>query len=104
MAVVGHSELLTFAEAMNDISQSIQSVMSNYDQHSTELHTSGGLQGAAGMSNLTTSGEIIEAQTRIQQRFQALNDLVRQAAHGYTSTDENSAQQIRSVAGHLHYR
>jgi hypothetical protein len=41
---------------------------------------------------------------RIQQRFQALNDLVRQAAHGYTSTDENSAQQIRAVAGHLHYR
>jgi WXG100 family type VII secretion target len=104
MAVVGHSELLSFAEAMNDISQSIQAVMSNYDQHSTELHHSGGLQGDAGTSNLSTSGEILEAQNRIQQRFQALNDMVRQAAHGYTSTDQNSAQQIRSVAGHLHYR
>jgi WXG100 family type VII secretion target len=103
MAVVGNSELLSFAEAMNDISQSMQAVLSNYDQHSTELHASGGLQGAAGMGNLSTSGQILEAQNRIQQRFQALNDLVRQAAHGYTSTDENNAQQIMQVASHLRY-
>lgn len=103
MAVVGHAELMSFADAMNDISQSIQAVMSNYDQHSTELHHSGGLQGAAGMSNLSTSAQILEAQMRIQQRFQALNDLVRQAAHGYTNTDEQSAQAIQAVAGHLRY-
>lgn len=104
MAVVGHSELMSFADAMNDISQGIQSVLSNYDQHSTELHHSGGLQGAAGMSNLSTSAQILEAQARIQHRFQALNDLVRQAAHGYTSTDENSAQQIASVVSHMQFR
>jgi WXG100 family type VII secretion target len=103
MAVVGHSELLAFAEAMDDISQSIQSVMSNYDHHSNDLHASGGFQGAAGMSNLSTSGEILQAQARIQHRFQALNDLVRQAAHGYTSTDQNNAQQIQAVAGNLRY-
>jgi uncharacterized protein YukE len=88
---------------MNDISQSIQSVMSNYDQHSTELHHSGGLQGAAGMGNLSTSAQILEAQARIQHRFQALNDLVRQAAHGYTSTDENNAQAIQAVVSHLRH-
>ena len=53
---------------------------------------------------LATSAQILDAQNRIQQRFQALNDLVRQAAHGDTSTDENSAQQIQSVVSHLHYR
>jgi WXG100 family type VII secretion target len=103
MAVVGHSELVSFADAMRDISQSIQAVLSNYDQHSTELHHSGGLQGAAGTGNLTTSAQILEAQTRIQHRFNALNDLVTQAAHGYTSTDENNAQQIMQVASHLRY-
>jgi WXG100 family type VII secretion target len=104
MAVVGNSELLSFADAMNDISQSMQAVLSNYDQHSTDLHASGGLQGAAGMGNLSTSGQILEAQNRIQQRFQALNDLVRQAAHGYTSTDENNAQQIMQTVGHLRHQ
>ena len=104
MAVVGHSELLSFADAMNDISQSIQAVLSNYDQHSTDLHASGGLQGAAGQGNLATSAQILDAQNRIQQRFQALNDLVRQAAHGYTNTDETNAQQIQSVVSNLHYR
>jgi WXG100 family type VII secretion target len=103
MAVVVHSELVSFADAMRDISQSIQAVLSNYDQHSTELHHSGGLQGAAGTGNLTTSAQILEAQTRIQHRFNALNDLVTQAAHGYTSTDENNAQQIMQVASHLRY-
>jgi|SRR5271156_2430973 len=103
MAVVGHSELLSFADAMDDLSQSMQSVLRNYDQHSTDLHASGGLQGAAGQSNLSTSAEILQAQARIQHRFQALNDLVRQAAHGYTNTDQNSAQQIQAVAGHLRY-
>jgi len=103
MAVVGHSELLSFADAMNDICQNMQAVMSNYDQHSQELHHSGGLQGAAGMGNLSTSGQILEAQVRIQHRFNQLNDLVRQAAHGFTSTDENNAQQIQSVVGHLRY-
>jgi WXG100 family type VII secretion target len=103
MAVVGHSELMAFADAMDDISQSMQSVLSNYDHHSTDLHASGGLQGAAGQGNLGTSMQILQAQGRIQQRFQALNDLVRNAAHGYTSTDENNAQQIQSVASHLRY-
>jgi len=104
MAVVGNSELLSFADAMRDISQSMQAVLSNYDQHSTELHHSGGLQGAAGTGNLQTSAQIVEAQNRIQQRFNALNDLVTQAAHGYTSTDENSAHQIMQVASHLNFR
>ena len=104
MAVVGHSELLSFVHAMNDISQGIQSVLSSYDQHSTDLHHSGGFQGAAGTSNLTTSAQILEAQVRIQHRFGELNNLVTQAAHGYTSTDENSAQQIQSVVSHLQFR
>ncbi len=103
MAVVGHSELLSFADAMDDISTSIQAVLSNYDHHSTDLHHSGGFQGSGGTANLTTSAEILQAQQRIQHRFQALNDLVRQAAHGYTNTDQNNAQQIQAVAGHLRY-
>ncbi|MBV8860930.1 MAG: hypothetical protein JO082_11285 [Mycobacterium sp.] len=103
MAVVGHSELMSFADAMDEISLNIQTVLTHYDQHSTDLHASGGLTGAGGTANLTTSGEILQAQQRIQQRFQALNDLVRQAAHGYTNTDQNNAQQIQAVAGNLRY-
>lgn len=104
MAVVGNSELLAFADAMDDISQQMQSVLSNYDHHSTDLHASGGLQGSAGTANLSTSAEILQAQSRIQHRFQALNDLVRQAAHGYTSTDQNSAHTISQVPGGLRYQ
>ena len=103
MAVVGHPHLLSFADHMDDLSARIQDVMQRYHNHTLELHAGGGLTGAAGMSNVTTGGEIFEAQARIQNRFQNLNTAVRQAAHGYTNTDQNSAQMIQQVGSGLKY-
>jgi hypothetical protein len=41
---------------------------------------------------------------KIQNRFQAVNDLLRQGATTYTSTDEDNAQAVASVASHIRFQ
>ena len=47
--------------------------------------------------------EIKDAQMKIQTRFQSVNDLLRSGATTYTSTDEDNAHSVASVASSLRF-
>ncbi|WP_375489203.1 WXG100 family type VII secretion target [uncultured Mycobacterium sp.] len=104
MALVGHPQLVAFADQMDELSQRVQDVLQQYLNHSMELHSGGGLTGAAGTANIQTTQDVHDAQARIQARFQQLNDLVRQNAHGYANTDHNNQQTIAAVPGALRFQ
>jgi uncharacterized protein YukE len=104
MALVGASQLLAFADRMDELSQRAQSVLQRYDDHNRQAHSSGTFQGEGGDMNIRTSAEVQEAQMKIQTRFQNLNDLVRQNTHGYTRTDQQVAHSLAAIPGQLNLK
>lgn len=103
MATVGHADLMTLADKMDNLSQDAQQVLDNYLHLHTELHASGGLQGAAGVTNVQTTQQVHEAQAKVQANFRELTDTLRQNAHGYANTDNDNAHQLAQIPGQLHF-
>jgi len=103
MAKVGAPQLVSFSHRMDELSHRAQNVLQRYLDHAETVQGSGTFTGAGGTANIQTSNEVHEAQTRIQTKFQQLNEVVRQAAQGYTSRDEDNAHSITAVAGGLRH-
>lgn len=101
---VDHSAVVNLANQMDELSHRAQDVMSRYSDAVQHAHSSQVLNGTAGQANLVTGAEIHDAQMKIQSRFQAVNDMLRQAAGTYTNTDADSAQAVASVGSHIRFQ
>ncbi|MEB3033347.1 WXG100 family type VII secretion target [[Mycobacterium] nativiensis] len=100
---VNHGAVVGLANQMDELSHRAQDVLARYEESVQHAQSGQILNGAAGSTNLVTGAEIKEAQMKIQARFQSVNDLLRSGAHTYTSTDEDNAHQIASVASGLRF-
>jgi uncharacterized protein YukE len=100
---VNHSAVIALANQMDELSHRAQDVLARYEDAVQAAQSSQTLNGAAGNANITTGAEVKEAQMGIQTRFQMVNDLLRSGATTYTSTDEDNAHQVASVAGSLRF-
>ena len=56
--VVGAAQIQSTADQLDDLKMRALDVLSRYQQHSTELQASGGLDGQAGVANVATAEEI----------------------------------------------
>lgn len=100
---VNHAAVVNLANQMDELSHRAQDVLARYEDAVQHAQSAQILNGSAGQANLVTSAQIKEAQLKIQSRFQAVNDLLRQGAGTYTSTDEDNAQQVASVGSHIRF-
>ena len=100
---VNHASVVALANQMDELSHRAQDVLARYEEAVQHAQSGQVLNGAAGSTNLVTGAEIKDAQMKIQARFQAVNDLLRSGASTYTSTDEDNAHQISSVASSLRF-
>lgn len=100
---VNHAAVVHLANQMDELSHRAQDVLSRYEEAVQHAQSGQILNGSAGQTNLVTGAEIREAQMKIQTRFQSVNDLLRQGAGTYTATDEDNAQQVASVGGHIRF-
>jgi hypothetical protein len=101
---VNHAAVVNLANAMDELSQRAQDVLARYEDAVQHAQSAQILNGQAGNTNLVTGGEIKDAQMKIQQRFQQVNDVLRQGAGHYTSTDEDNAAQVAQVASHIRFQ
>lgn len=103
MALVDAAQLNAFAARMDELSQRASSVLQRYQDHNAQLQSSGGFTGAGGTMNIKVTGEVFEAQTNLQTKFQNVNDTVRHQAGSYTNADETNASTLGSVHSALRY-
>lgn len=101
--VVGAAQIQSAADQLDDLKMRALDVLSRYQQHSTELQASGGLDGQAGVANVATADEISRAQREMNMRWESLIAALRNSAPDFTNIDTQSAQQIQSVAGGLRF-
>jgi WXG100 family type VII secretion target len=100
--VVNHAALVSLANQMDELSHRAQDVLQRYESAVADAHGAH-FKGAAGTANLSTTADVKEAQLKIQHRFQAVNDLLRQGAASYTGSDEDNQSHIASVASSLRF-
>ena len=101
---VNHAAVVNLANQMDELSHRAQDVLARYSDAVQHAQSAQILNGTAGNANLVTGAEIHDAQMKIQSRFQAVNDLLRQGATTYTSTDEDNAQAVASVGSHIRFQ
>jgi hypothetical protein len=101
---VDHAAVVNLANQMDELSHRAQDVLARYSDAVQHAHAAQILNGTAGSTNLVTGAEVHDAQMKIQSRFQAVNDLLRQGATTYTSTDEDAAQAVASVSSHIRFQ
>ncbi|WP_094287339.1 hypothetical protein [Mycobacterium lehmannii] len=101
--VIGAAQIQATADQLDDLKMQALDVLSRYMQHSTELQATGGLDGRAGVANVVTAEEISTAQREMNMRWETLIAALRNSAPDFTNIDEQSAQQITSVAGGLRF-
>jgi uncharacterized protein YukE len=100
---VNAGSVVALANQMDELSHRAQDVLARYQAAVEHAQSAQILNGQAGTSHLVTGAEIKDAQMRIQTRFQAVNDLLRSGASTYTTTDEDNAQAVSSVASGLRF-
>jgi hypothetical protein len=100
---VNHGQVVGLANQMDELSHRAQDVLQRYEDLVNHGHSGGSLVGAAGQANLVSSGQIKEAQLKIQHRFQQVNDLLRQGASMYSSADDDNHQRLASLPSQMRW-
>lgn len=98
---VNHASLVNLANEMDELKHQATGIMARYEETFTHAQASGAFAGGAGKASVGAGTEIHNAQMRIQQKFEQVNQLLRHGASTYTSTDEDNAQQAQNLVGHL---
>ncbi len=101
---VNHAAVVNLANQMDELSHRAQDVLARYSDAVQHAQSAQILNGNAGQTNLVTGAEVKDAQMKIQSRFQAVNDLLRQGAGTYTNTDDDNAHAVASVASHIRFQ
>ena len=101
--IVGQSQVMSTADALDDLKHQAMDVLERYYHHSTELQGSGGLVGGAGRTNVVTAEEIRHAQMKVQSRWDQLIQALRSSAPQFGQVDAQSASHIASIPGGLRF-
>ena len=101
--VVGAAQIQSTADQLDDLKMRALDVLSRYQQHSTELQASGGLDGQAGVANVATAEEISQAQREMNMRSDSLLVALRNSGPHVTNSGSQRPPQIQSVAGGLRF-
>jgi uncharacterized protein YukE len=99
--VVNHAALVNLSQEMDELKHQATSLMSRYEECFNHAQSSKAFAGSAGAASVASGGEIHDAQMRIQQKFEQVNELLRHGAATYTSTDQDNQHHIQSVASHI---
>jgi uncharacterized protein YukE len=83
-------------QQMDGLRQRAINILEQYDEAYTQLATAG-LRGDAGNANFATSGQIKEAQAKIQARFDQVNQVLHGGNVQFANTEADNAQQVQSL-------
>lgn len=101
---VNAANVHNLAGTMDDISARMQSVIGRYQAANEEAIANQTMGGGAAMTSLATGAEIHDAQMKIQNRFQQINDALRGAGSHTTNTDGDNRALYQQVAGNIHFQ
>jgi uncharacterized protein YukE len=101
--VVNHGALVNLANEMDELKHQAVSLMSRYEECFNHAQSSKAFAGGAGAASVVSGGEIADAQRRIQQKFEQVNDLLRHGASTYTGTDHDNLHAMQSLASHIKF-
>lgn len=100
---VGHEEMLTAANSLDELKHRAIDVLNRYLQMSQDLQGSQMLTGDAGATNVVTAEEVQHAQMNIQTRWDHLINTLRSNTHGYMNQDSQNSTHIAGVASNLSF-
>lgn len=101
--LVNHQQLNALAAQMDELSHRAVDVLQRYSDAVQHANSGQILVGSAGQAHLVTSEQIHQAQTSIQNRFRAVNEVLRQGSGHYQNTDEDNSQMVASLASNLRF-
>lgn len=101
---VNAASVHNLANTMDDISQRMQDVLNRYQHANEESIASQTMGGQAAMTSVATGAEVHDAQTKIQHRFQQVNDTLRQAGSHTSNTDHDNSTLYQQVAGAIRFQ
>ncbi|MBE1551792.1 uncharacterized protein YukE [Mycobacterium sp. OAS707] len=101
---VNAANVHNLANTMDDVSQRMQDVLNRYQHANEESIANQTMGGNAAMTSVATGAEIHDAQTKIQHRFQQVNDTLRQAGSHTTNTDHDNSSLYQQVAGAIKFQ
>ena len=101
--VVNHAALVNLANEMDELKHQAVSVMSRYEECFNHAQSSKAFAGDAGAASVVSGAQIHDAQMRIQQKFEQVNDLLRHGASTYTGTDQDNQHAIASLTSHIKF-
>jgi len=99
--LIGPEQVQAAANQLEGLMNDTVDALQQYYNHSTDLQAGGGLNGAAGMTNVVTAEEIHQAQMNIQTHWGRVIAMLRTQTGQYGETDHSNSSQIASVAGGL---
>lgn len=98
--IVGQEGIAAAANQLEHLMHDSTDALQQYLNHSMDL-SSGGLTGAAGVTNVATAEQVHQAQMSIQTHWGAVIDTLRTQNVNYGETDQTNSSSIASVAGGL---
>lgn len=101
---VNAANVHNLANTMDDVSQRMQDVLNRYQHANEEAIANQTMGGNAAMTSVATGAEIHDAQTKIQARFQQINDTLRQAGAHTTNTDQDNKAAYQQVASNIQFQ
>ena len=101
---VNAAQVHNLANTMDDISQRMQDVLNRYQQANEDAIAHQTMGGGAAQTSLVTGAEIHDAQTKMQHRFQQINDTLRQAGSHTANTDSDNKAAYQQVASHIQFQ
>jgi uncharacterized protein YukE len=100
---VNAANVHNLAAVMDDISVRMQGVVGRYQAANEEAIARQTMGGGAAMTSLATGAEIHDAQMKIQNRFQQVNDALRAAGSHTTNTDQDNRALYQQLAGGIKF-
>lgn len=83
-------------QQMDGLRQRAIHLLQQYDDAYTDLSATG-LRGSAGQANFATSGQIKEAQAKIQARFDQVNQVLHGGNVQFANAEADNVQQVQSL-------
>jgi uncharacterized protein YukE len=101
--VVNHAAVVNLANEMDELKHQAVSLMSRYEECVNHAQSSKAFAGGAGAASVVSGAQIHDAQMRIQQKFEQVNDLLRHGAATYTGTDQDNQHAVQSLTSHIKF-
>jgi uncharacterized protein YukE len=100
---VDHAAMDALAGRLDELGHQASNVMTRYEEAFNHALASQTFAGGAGAASVVTGGEIVQAQSKINHKFQMVNDHLRSGGAKYAASDADNKAAMQGVMGQIKF-